>query len=55
VTDSAERITVTFDESDEKIGNLAWMLKIILTQRLSFVNSSGVSENPIEDPDFEEC
>jgi hypothetical protein len=55
VTDSAEHITVTFDESDEKIGNLAWMLKIILTQRLSFVNSSGVSENPIEDPDFEEC
>ena len=52
VTDSAEHITITFNEPDEKIGNLTWMLRIILTQRLSFVNSSGVPEIPIEDPDF---
>jgi hypothetical protein len=53
-TDSAEHITVTFDEPNEKIGNLAWMLRIIFAERVSFVNSSGISEIPIEDPDFEE-
>jgi hypothetical protein len=54
VTDSAKHITVTFNEPDEKIGNLAWILGIILTNRVSFVNSSGISEIPIEDTDFEE-
>jgi len=54
VTDSAEHITVTFNEPDEKIGNLAWILRIIFAERVPFVNSSGVSENPIEDPDFKE-
>ena len=52
VSGSAEHITVTFDESDEKIGNLAWMLRIIFDERVSFVNSSGIPESPIEDPEF---
>jgi hypothetical protein len=52
VSGSAEHITVTFDESDEKIGNLAWILRIILDERVSFVNSSGIAESPLEDPDF---
>jgi hypothetical protein len=54
VTDSAEHITVTFNEPDEKIGNLAWILGIIFAEHISFVNSSGIPEIPIEDPDFEE-
>jgi hypothetical protein len=54
VTDSAEHITVTFNESDEKVGNLAWVLRIILTRRVFFVNSSGIPDIPIEDPYFEE-
>jgi len=54
VSGSAEHITVTFDESNEKIGNLAWMLRIILDKRVSFVNSSGIPENPIEDPEFQD-
>ena len=49
VSGSTEHITVTFDESNEKIGNLAWMLRIILDKRVSFLNSSGIPENPIED------
>lgn len=49
---SAEHITVTFDESDVKIGNLAWILRIIFAKRASLVNSSGVPEKPIEDPEF---
>ncbi len=53
VSGSAEHITVTFDESNEKIGNLAWMLRIILDKRVSFVNSSSIPEHPIEDPDFQ--
>ena len=52
VTGSAEHITVTFDESDEKIGNLVWIMRIIFDKRVSFVNSSGVPENPITDPEF---
>jgi hypothetical protein len=51
VSGSAEHVTVTFDESNEKIGNLAWMLRIILDKRVSFVNSSGIPENPIKDND----
>lgn len=51
VSGSAEHITVTFDESKEKIGNLAWMLRIILDKRVPFVNSSGMPENPTEDPE----
>ena len=51
---SAEHITVTFDEADEKIGNLAWMLRIIFDKRISFVNSSGIPESPIEDPSFQD-
>jgi hypothetical protein len=54
VSGSAEHITVTFDESNEKIGNLSWMLRIILGKRVSFVNSSGIPENPIEDPEFQD-
>jgi len=54
VSGSAEHITVTFDESNEKIGSLAWMLRIILDKRVSFVNSSGIPENPIEDPEFQD-
>ncbi|MCJ7433701.1 MAG: hypothetical protein MUO77_09470 [Anaerolineales bacterium] len=52
VTDSNEQITVTFNEPDEKIGNLAWMLGIVFAGYVSFVNSSGVPEKPMEDPDF---
>ena len=52
VTDSAEHITVAFNETNEKIGNLAWMLRIILANRALFVNSSGIPEIPIPDPDF---
>ncbi|MBP8047155.1 MAG: hypothetical protein KAY64_00295 [Anaerolineales bacterium] len=55
VTESAEHITVTFNEPGEKIGNLAWMLRIIFAKRVPFVNASGISEIPIEDPDFDEC
>jgi len=51
VSGSAEHITVTFDLSNGKIGNLAWMLRIILDKRVFFVNSSGIPENPIEDND----
>ena len=54
VSGSAEHITVSFDESNEKIGSLAWMLRIILDKRVSFVNSSGIPENPIEDPEFQD-
>jgi hypothetical protein len=54
VTDSAEHITVTFSEPDEKIGNLAWMLRIILDENVSFLNSSGVPEIPMEDDDTED-
>lgn len=54
VSGSAEHITVTFDESNEKIGNLAWILRIILDKRVSFVNSSGIPENPIEEPEFQD-
>ncbi len=52
VSGSTNHITVTLDESEEKIANLAWILRIILGKRVSFVNSSGTSENPIEDPEF---
>lgn len=52
--DSDEHITVTFNEPKEKIGNLAWMLRIILNKRVPFVNSSGITEEPIiEDPDLD--
>ena len=52
--DSDEHITVTFNEPNEKIGNLAWMLRIILNKRFPFVNSSGIPEEPIiEDPDLD--
>ena len=51
VTDSAEHITVTFNEADEKIGNIAWILRMILDESVAFVNSSGISEIQIEDPD----
>jgi hypothetical protein len=51
VTGSAENITVAFDEAEEKIGNLAWILRIIFARQTSFANLSGVSEKPIEDPD----
>jgi hypothetical protein len=30
-------------------------LKIVFAERVSFVNSSGISEKPIEAPDFKEC
>jgi hypothetical protein len=30
------------------------MLRIILGKRVSFVNSSDISENPIEDPEFQD-
>jgi hypothetical protein len=54
VTDSSEHITVTFSEPDRKIGNLAWMLRVILDENISFVNSSGIPEIPIEDEDTED-
>jgi hypothetical protein len=54
VSGSPEHITVTFDESNEIIGNLAWLLRIILDKRVSFMNSSGIPESPIEDPDFQD-
>ena len=53
LTGSSDHITVTFAEPDEKIGNLAWMLRIILGKYVSFVNSSGISEIPMEDEDGE--
>jgi len=49
--DSAEHITVTFDESDEKVGQLVWILDIIFAGRVRCVNSSGLPEIPIEEPD----
>ena len=52
LADSVEHITVKFNESDEKIGNLAWVLGIVLAGYASFVNSSGIPEHPVEDPGF---
>jgi len=49
VSDSAEHITVTFNEPDEKIGNLVWILGIILTNHVPFLNSSGIPKIPIEE------
>jgi len=49
LTSSSDHITVTFTETDEKIGNLAWMLRIILGKYVWFMNSSGISEIPMED------
>jgi hypothetical protein len=49
VSGSPEHITITFDESQETIANLAWILGTILGKRVSFVNSSGIPESPIED------
>jgi len=49
VTGSSEHITVTFSEPDRKIENLGWMLRIILDEDVSFVNSSGTPEIPIDD------
>ena len=49
LTGSSDHITVTFKETDEKIGNLAWMLRIILGKNVWFVNSSGIPEIPMED------
>lgn len=48
VTDSDEHITVLFNESEEKIGSLGWILRIILNKRTPFLNSSGISEHPID-------
>lgn len=52
IRDANTSILVTFDAPEAKVGNLAWLLRIILTKRVSFVNSSGVEEIPIADPDF---
>ena len=49
LTGSSDHIAVTFTEPDEKIGNLAWILRIILGKYVLFVNSSGISEIPMED------
>ena len=49
VADSPEHITVTFNETEEKVGNMAWILRIILDENNLFVNSSGIPEIPIED------
>lgn len=49
VTNSAEHITVTFTKPDDKVGNMAWILRIILGENVSFVNSSGIPEIPMED------
>jgi hypothetical protein len=52
VTDSAEHVTVLFNESDEKVGNLVWMLGIIFTEHVSFLSSSGIPEILIEEERF---
>ena len=49
--DSTEHITVVFDEPEEKVGQLVWILGIILAKRALLVNSAGVPEIPIEYPD----
>lgn len=49
VTNSPEHITVTFAEPDDKVGNMAWILRIILGKNVSFVNSSGIPEIPMKD------
>jgi len=54
VTESSEHITVNFNEPDEKVGNIAWILRIILDENVSFVNSSEIPEIPIEDEDAED-
>ena len=51
VTDSDTPILVTFDAPKTKVGNLAWLLPIIFAERVSFVNSSGVEEIPMEELD----
>ena len=53
MTDSNERITVLFNEPDEKIGNLGWILRINLSKHALFGNSSGISEHPLDDKDVE--
>lgn len=55
VADSPEHITVTFNETDEKVGNMAWILRIILGKYVSFVNSSGIPEIPMDDEEDEDC
>jgi hypothetical protein len=51
VEDSDTPILVTFDAPKTKVGNLAWLLRIIFAERVSFVNSSGVEEIPMEEQD----
>jgi len=34
VTESSEHITVNFNEPDEKVGNIAWILRIILDENV---------------------
>ncbi len=49
-----EHISVFFNESNEKIGNLAWILRIILDNRATFVNSSGIPERPFDDLELQD-
>lgn len=49
--DSTEHITVTFDEPEEKVGQLVWILDIIFAGRVRCVNSAGLPKIPIENPD----
>lgn len=45
---SNEPITVTFDESEEKVANLGWILNIIVDDDRVFVNNSELPSKPLE-------
>jgi hypothetical protein len=41
-------MTVTFDESEEKVANLGWILNIIVEDDGVFVNNSGLPNKSLE-------
>ena len=45
---SNEPITVTFDESEEKVATLGWLLNMIVGDDRIFVNNSGLPNKPLE-------
>ena len=54
IVDSPKHITVTFNETDEKVGNMAWILRIIFNENVPFVNLSEITEIPMVEEDDEE-
>ena len=44
---STEHLSVTFDETKEKIANMAWILDMIFDGDRAFLNNSGVPNKPL--------